>query len=120
MLLEQAEHLHRQFFQLGTSRAGTPAWEPPVDIVETEQALDVSVALPGVRPDDIEIRIDAGALLVVARRRIRRSSQSAVIHRLEIPHGRFVRRIELPRGRFELRREELTNGCLQLYLQKLS
>ena len=45
-LLDRAERLNRQFFQpLSTRQA---VWEPPVDLFETDRALWVVVALPGV------------------------------------------------------------------------
>src|SRR5882757_3483664 len=45
-LLDRAERLNRQFFQpLSTRKA---VWEPPVDLFETDRALWVVVALPGV------------------------------------------------------------------------
>jgi len=39
-----------------------------------------------------------------------------VIHRVEIPHGRFERRIRLPDARWEVGRSTLVNGCLLLSL----
>jgi HSP20 family molecular chaperone IbpA len=42
-----------------------------------------------------------------------------VIHRLELPYGRFERRIELPPGRYEVVQRELIDGCLTLSLRKL-
>ena len=42
-----------------------------------------------------------------------------MIHRLELPYGRFERRIELPPGRFDVVRRELVDGCLTLGLRKL-
>jgi hypothetical protein len=45
--------------------------------------------------------------------------RSGVLHRLEIPYGRFERRVELPPGHFELERQEVSHGCLVLGLRKL-
>jgi HSP20 family molecular chaperone IbpA len=46
-------------------------------------------------------------------------AHGTVIHRLEIPYGRFERRIELPAGRYDAVRRELIDGCLTLFLRKL-
>lgn len=118
-LLEQAERLHRQFFQLGVSPARQPLWEPPVDILETEHELSILVALPGVSPNRIRVMIDAGTLIVAGERSISAEPREAVIHRLEIPYGRLERRIELPPGEFEFIQQELVDGCLRLRLRKL-
>lgn len=117
-MMERAERLHRQFFQPGPSRVKGPTWEPPVDIFETENEVGILVALPGVEPSQVEVVIDGNALIVAGARAVSLPSNAAVVHRLEIPHGRFERRIELVSGRLELRRRELTNGCLLLIFGK--
>jgi HSP20 family protein len=114
-LLDRAERMHRQFFQ-PPRRA---AWEPPVDLFETERSLAVVVALPGVAPSDVEVLLDRDAIVVAGERRLPLGGTAAAIHRLEIPYGRFERRIGLPPGRFELGQRELVDGCLLLSLQKL-
>ena len=118
-LLQQADRLHRQFFQLGPGRPTGPCWEPPIDVLETEHTLLILVALPGVAPDQVQIIVDGGTLLVVGERPIPASARAAVIRRLEIPYGRFERRIDLPPGRFEVEQRELEHGCLRLTLRKL-
>lgn len=118
-LLERAERLHRQFFQLGVSPERRIMWEPPVDIFETECELWIQVALPGVSPAQVSVVVDGGTLTVAGDRPIPLETRRAVIHRLEIPNGRFERRIELPPGRFEFQQQELIDGCLLLRLRKL-
>lgn len=118
-LLERAERMHRQFFQLGVSPARRVMWEPPVDVFETEREIWIQVALPGVSPAQLSVAVDGGTLIVAGDRPIPVESRRATLHRLEIPHGRFERRIELPPGRFEFEQQELVDGCLLLKLRKL-
>jgi HSP20 family molecular chaperone IbpA len=118
--LERAERLQRQFFRLSASLAARPLWEPPVDVYETAGDVWLLVALPGADPSRIEIRLDAGALIVSGERALPAELRAAVIHRLEIPHGWFERRIELPAGRFELDQRSFVHGCLVLRLRKLT
>ncbi|KAB7628184.1 Hsp20/alpha crystallin family protein [Alkalilimnicola sp. S0819] len=115
-LLDQAERLQRQFFEL--SAAPRARWRPPVDVMETEQALIVLAALPGVPADRIEVLLEQGVLLISGHRPLPAELRGAALHRLELPHGRFQRAIELPAGRFRLRRQELRDGCLVLELEK--
>lgn len=117
-LLEQADRLQRRFFQLGGA-ASRPAWEPPVDVYETDETLWILVALPGVAPDQVKIVVADGTLIVTGDRPLPAEARIGVIHRVEIPHGRFERRIRLPAGRFELDGHALANGCLMLSLRKL-
>lgn len=117
-MLEQADRLHRQFFQLGHGSARGPTWEPPADVFETPTHLSVLVALPGVASDRLKVLIDGGTLLVVGERPMP-APAAARIRRIEIPYGRFERRVELPPGQFEIQESSLANGCLVLSLRKL-
>lgn len=118
-MLERAERLHRQFFHLGVAHEHGPTWEPPVDLYESPNEIGILVALPGVEPSRVQVKIEDGVLVVTGVRPMPAAEGSAVIRRLEIPHGRFERRIELSVGRYELRRREMVNGCLVLTLGKL-
>ena len=117
-MLTRAERLHRQSFQLQRSRTQMPAWEPPVDVLETEREVLVLVALPGVNIDRVEAAIDDGELLIVGVRTVPAALREAVIHRLELPQGRFERRVALPAGRYADVRRAAVDGCLVISLQK--
>ena len=58
-MLARAERMHQQFFRPSGS-ASRIAWEPPVDVLETERAVLVLVALPGVDPGEVKALIDGG------------------------------------------------------------
>ena len=116
-MMGRAEHLHRRFFEPVCSSSAA-VWEPPVDIFETDSELWIVIALPGAEPDDLDVSIDADSLQVAGQRRLPKAARAAVIHRLEIPYGRFERRIRLPSARLALGRSELVNGCLVLTLAK--
>ena len=116
-LLRDADRMQRRFFTVSPGRP-VPAWEPPVDLVESAGQLLIQVALPGVRAESLEVRTDGSSLHVVALRRLH-AARGDVIHRLEIPYGRFDRRIELPRGRYEIGRRELADGLLTIELLRV-
>ena len=117
-MLERAERLHREFAQPMLSERQRIAWEPPVDILETDQEVLVFTALPGVAPEKIEVLIDEHGLLISGKRTLPSELQTAVIHRLELPQGYFERRVPLPRGKYDLARRENVNGCLIVALRK--
>jgi HSP20 family protein len=117
-MLARAERLHREFFRPAGSAARSPAWEPPVDVLETERAVLVLVALPGVNPDRVEARIDGGDLVFSGNRVVPPEMQTAIIHRLELPQGRFERRVRLPAGRYSAVQRSACDGCLVITLQK--
>lgn len=117
-MLERAQRLQRQFFRIGHAVEAQPRWEPPVDIVAYEPEVQVTVALPGVAPERVQIRVANGTLTVTALRTPPLNAQTTAVHRLEIPYGRFERQIALPAGRYELLEQAFQNGCLVLRLMK--
>jgi len=117
-MLARAERLHREFFRPAGLVARLPAWQPPVDILETEHEVLVLVALPGVHPERVDATIDGNDLVVAGTRVLPAELQTAVIHRLELPQGRFERRVRLPAGRYGAVRRSAADGCLLVILQK--
>jgi HSP20 family protein len=115
-MLARAERLHRQLFQPSNLRR--PAWEPPADVLETEREVLVIIALPGVNTDAVEVVIEEGALMIVGVRTPPAALRDAVIHRLELPQGRFERRVPLPAGRYRNVRRSAADGCLLVGLEK--
>jgi HSP20 family protein len=116
-VLARAERMHRQFIQPSGSRSPV-AWEPPVDILETERAVLVLVALPGVDFDEVKAVINQGDLLISGSRTYPDEMRTAIIHRLELPQGRFERRIRLPAGRYNAIHRSHSNGHMLITLQK--
>jgi HSP20 family protein len=117
-MLARAERMHRELFRPAGTRARQPAWEPPVDILETEFDVLAFVALPGVDPDSVEAVIDNGELVIGGARTYPPALRTAVIHRLELPQGRFYRRLRLPAGHYSGVRRAVVDGCLVITLQK--
>lgn len=117
-MLARAERMHREFFRPARTAARLPAWEPPVDVLETDRAVLVFIALPGVDPDRVEAVIEDDCLLVAGLRVLPAELQTATIHRLELPQGRFERRVRLPAGRYVNVRRAMANGCLLITLDK--
>jgi HSP20 family protein len=117
-MLARAEHLHREFFRPGRYPSQLPSWEPPVDILETLRQVLVMVALPGVDSEQVEAVIDGDDLVIAGTRVLPSELTTAIIHRLELPQGRFERRVKLPGGRYQDIRRSALNGCLLITLDK--
>ena len=118
-MLEQADRLQRQFFKVSQPQARGPTWEPPADIFETDCALTVLIALPGVAPEDLEVDIQGCSLYITGARPVPALAQAMIV-RMEIPYGRFERQIDLPPAQYEISEQALVNGCLLLTLRKLT
>jgi HSP20 family molecular chaperone IbpA len=113
-LLDRADRLHRQFFLTREPAS----WEPPVDIVEGGGELRLQLALPGVSPDAVSVVADRDGVSVSALRGFPGRSREALIHRLEIPYGRFERRIEFPVEQYELKASTQREGILTLIFRR--
>ena len=117
-MLARAERMQREMFRPQRTRMRLPAWEPPVDVLETDREVLVLMALPGVDPEAVEAAIEDGALVVVGQRVLPPELRIATIHRMELPQGRFERRVPLPLGRYDQVRRGIANGCLVISLRK--
>lgn len=116
-MLARAERVHQQFFTL-RHHGNHPAWEPPVDVLETPCEVLIFFALPGVDPDSVEVAIEAGTLVARGRRVLPDELRTAMIHRLELPQGLFERRVPLPPNHYDTMRRRSGNGCLIISLNK--
>ncbi len=117
--LARTERLRQQFFELESDLgAAAPGWQAPVDVFESGRELVVWVALPGVAPESVDIGLNGTTLRVSGVRRLRVEPRSAVIRRLEIPHGRLERRIELPAPGYVLEACDAVHGCMRFILRR--
>ena len=78
-------------------RFSPSAWQPSIDVYETENKVVINIELAGVRESDIEIMI-ANNTFTIRGERERELSESgkSVYHQLEIASGPFQRSVDLP------------------------
>jgi len=102
-------------FQGGGSEFGAPA----LDVRTTADALVVEAALPGVKPEDVDITVENGTLAIRAESKASTEQGEGEYLVREITRGSFVRTISLPNG-LEADKAEATfeNGVLQLRIPK--
>ena len=119
-VLARAERLHRQLFQPTSGPSRQVSWEPPVDVLETPSHVLIIAALPGVSEGAIQLSIDGAFLVIAGERTVPVELRTAIIHRLELPQGRFERRVGLPQGRYDQIHRQTLNGCLVVSLHKVA
>jgi HSP20 family protein len=106
--------------QQGSSRAETTAWAPALDIAERKDAYLVTVELPGVEADDLEITLEDGLLTIQGERHSTQESSEQQFHRVERRYGAFRRSITLPaQVRAEQIEASFENGVLQIVVPKM-
>jgi HSP20 family protein len=98
----------------------TTAWSPALDISERKDAYLVTVELPGVETDDLEITMEDGLLTIQGERHFAHDSSEQQFHRVERRYGAFRRSITLPaQVQAEQIEASFDNGVLQILVPKM-
>lgn len=96
------------------------SWHPRIDLVETTEAFELAIDLPGVEKDDLHINLHDGVLSISGERTARTLDESDTVVRFERQSGRFYRSFTLSNkideSKIEARQE---NGVLMVRLPKL-
>lgn len=71
---------------------------PPVDVADTEDAYQLTMDLPGMAPEDIEIQAVGQNLLISGERKSEKHEKDKDYLRRELRYGSFRRTIPLPEG----------------------
>jgi len=81
---------------LAEGEVSTRTWAPPVDIYEDGDNLVLKAELPGVNPDDVEIRVEDNTLYLKGERKFEKEVKEQNYHRVERSYGNFTRTFSLP------------------------
>jgi HSP20 family protein len=95
------------------------AWAPALDISERKDAYLVTVELPGVEAEDLDITMEDGLLTIQGERQFTSESTEQQFHRVERRYGAFRRSITLPaQVQAEQIQASFDNGVLQIVVPK--
>jgi len=72
------------------------SWSPPVDMVETRDAVIITVELPGLADNDFHVTVEGTQLVIRGERRFPSDVSQEQIHRMERAYGSFKRTFPLP------------------------
>jgi HSP20 family protein len=95
-------------------------WAPPVDIYETEHALVLKADVPDVNPNEVQIQIEEGTLMIKGERKFEKvEGRGSGYHRIERSYGEFARYFSLPETvDHENVKADYRNGVLTVTLPK--
>lgn len=68
---------------------------PALDVLETDEVIEITVDLPGVPAASVRIAAKGQTVLIVGHKMPRRSRQDASFHLVERGYGRFARVVRL-------------------------
>lgn len=92
---------------------------PSTDVTETDKSVDVSVELPGMTEDDIDISLSSDAMTIRGEKKIEHEEERKGVYMSERSYGSFYRTVPLPAG-VDTDKADATfkNGVLTISLPK--
>ena len=97
--------LHSAMDRLFSDFVGSPlqevgeisrTWYLPVDIIDQGSSFQVKAAVPGFKPEDVEVTYHDGLLNISAQRKQESESKQANYLRRELNVGSYARSVQLP------------------------
>ena len=122
--LELAEDARRLLLELDREVPGASTLSaecrPPLDVLETAEAVEIVVDVPGVPPESLRIAIRRSTLLIVGAKVSQAPDANARFHLAERSYGRFARAVRLA-GALDASRARATAaaGELRVVLPRL-
>jgi len=101
------------------------AWDafrrgPKLDVVEKDKHYVVHADLPGLKKEDIDIRVEDNDVLVISgERKSETRDENDQVHRHERVWGKFSRAVRLPDAQMDKSQANLENGVLTITLPKV-
>ena len=101
-------------------RAYSGECHPTIDVLETDEAVEVAVDVSGIPATALRVLFRAGVLLIVGEKAPPRTTEDQTFHLVEREFGRFARAVRLT-GAFNIpgARASVTDGELSIVLPKL-
>ena len=97
MFKDEMDRLLDRLFEPRLSAFDTLAeWMPKLALCETKYAYVARLEVPGVGPNEVNVSIREGLLMITGEKTREREENDAKYHRVERVWGRFARTIPLP------------------------
>jgi len=95
------------------------AWNPPVDIFETDNHLVIKAELPGMDAKNLEVKLENNVLTLRGDRKFEKETKEENYYRVEREYGTFFRSVMLPAAvDAEKVNAEYKDGILKIVLPK--
>lgn len=103
----------------GAGGNGQQQFDLSMDIYETEDAYEIEAALPGLKPEGVEITLNNNVLTIRGETKMEEEKEDRNYHLRERRYGAFVRSITLPSSiNADAIEAHYDNGVLKLRLPK--
>ena len=103
----------------GGSRGAGLVSMPRIDVRENDRELCVLAELPGVKPSEVELRVDGDMLTISGEKKLESEREQENVHVMERGYGRFHRMVQLPFApNPDEVRAECDHGVLTIHVPK--
>jgi HSP20 family protein len=94
---EMSDLMERMFGQEGEANGWSLGdFTPAVNLAEQENVFEISVELPGMKPEDVNVELKEGNLWISGKKTEEAEQEGKTYHRMERRHGEFRRVVPLP------------------------
>jgi HSP20 family protein len=94
-LENEMEDLMERLFGNG-DRWGLVRFNPSLNVAESDEGFEVSVELPGLKPEEVKVELNEGNLWISGEKKEEKEEKGKTFHRIERRHGEFRRMVQLP------------------------
>ncbi len=116
----EMDRMFDQFFGTASPAGGSLLLHPSVDIAESKKAYRISVEVPGIDPEEIQLHAEGDALVISGEKRQETEDDEEGFHRVERHYGQFRRVLALPEDAdVDSIQADAKNGVLKIRIPRL-
>ena len=116
---DEVKDLQEKFLGSNGGWLSEGKFSPTADLVETENAFEITLDLPGVKPEEVAVELKGGNLWITGKREEVKEEKDKTYHHVERLHGEFRRVLSLPSTIDEKKIEAaFDNGVLKITIAK--
>ncbi|HEY7336460.1 MAG TPA: Hsp20/alpha crystallin family protein [Bryobacteraceae bacterium] len=98
LIRQFADQVDRAWGDTSGPTVNTAAWTPAIEAKETGGKFVVTAELPGLKKDQVKVRIEGDALVIEGERTEEKEEECEGYYLSERSYGKFYRSVPLPEG----------------------
>lgn len=107
-LRDEMDQLISRFSDDWSSGWLAQGFEASLDLSENNDAIEVRMDVPGIKPEEIEVEVTGNLLRITGERKEEEEEKSKTYHRIERHSGSFCRAVTLP---CEVEEDQVEANC---------